>query len=95
MIGRRRKDIRLKSLTDGNFLYGTDRGLFAPCEARLIEWVGATGDEHAYFRRCVSFLSCNSSRMDSRPCDSIESDGIMNLKRLLNKRVSAKASVAA
>jgi hypothetical protein len=81
-------------LTDA-FLYRTDRGLFAPCEARLIEWVGITADEHADFRRCVPFLSGGRGRVVCRPSDSIESKGIMNMKRLLNNRVSVKAPVAA
>ena len=78
MIGRRHEDIPRKSLTDAVSLPYGSRCVFAPCETRLIERVGVTGEEYAYFRRCVSCVSRSRSRMGGRPCDSLESKGIVS-----------------
>jgi len=59
-----------------------DRGLLLlHAEVRLIErvrvWVG--GEEHAFWRRFVSWIGCGRSRVGHRHRDSIESKRIMTV----------------
>ena len=96
MIGRRHEDIPRKSLTDAVSLPYGSRCVFAPCETRLIERDRVTGEEYAYFRRCVSCDSRSRSRMGSRPCDSLESKGIVKMtpsKSLSSQREGAACRV--